>query len=50
MEGQESLPSQVEAVVGLQLAFGDVDEDVFLEIEQLEYGQRVSLALSTELR
>jgi hypothetical protein len=38
VEGEESLSGQVEAVVRLQLAFGDVDEDVFLEIEQLENG------------
>jgi hypothetical protein len=30
----------------LQLAFGDVDEDVFLEIEQLENGQGISLAVN----
>jgi hypothetical protein len=38
MERQEPLTRQVEAVVGLQLAAGDVDEDQFLEIEQLENG------------
>jgi len=45
VEGEESLSGEVEAVVRLQLAFGDVDEDVFLEIEQLENGQGVSLAV-----
>ena len=45
VEGQEPLAGQVEAVVGLQLAVGDVDEDLFLEIEQLENGQGVSLAV-----
>ncbi len=45
VEGEESLSGQVEAVVGLQLAVGDVDEDPFLEIEQLEDGQGVSLAV-----
>ena len=45
MESQEALAGQVEAVVGLQVAVGDVDEDPFLEIEQLENGQRVSLAV-----
>ena len=49
VEGEEALAGQVEAVVRLQLAFDDVDEDAFLEIEQLENGQRVS-SLSTELR
>ena len=45
MEGQEPLTGQVEAVVGLQLAVGDVDEDAFLEIEQLDDGQGVSVAV-----
>jgi hypothetical protein len=45
VEGEESLSGQVEAVVCLQLAFGDVDEDAFLEIEQFENGQGVSLAV-----
>jgi hypothetical protein len=45
VESQEPLSGQVEAVVCLQLAFGDVDEDVLLEIEQLENGQGVSLAV-----
>ena len=45
MEGEEPLSRQVEAVVRLQLAFGNVDEDLFLEIEQLENGQGVSLAV-----
>ena len=45
MEGQELLTGQVEAVVGPQLSVGDVDEDLFLEIEQLEDGQRVTLAV-----
>jgi hypothetical protein len=44
-EGEESLSGQVKAVVCLQLAYGDVDEDVFLEIEQLESGQGVSLTV-----
>ena len=35
VEGQEALAGQVEAVVGLQLAVGDIDEDPLLEIEQL---------------
>src|SRR4051812_43251280 len=42
---QEPLARQVEAVVGPQLAVGDEDEDPFLEIEQLENGQGVSLAV-----
>jgi hypothetical protein len=45
VEGQEPLTGQVEAVVGPQLAVGDVDEDLLLEIEQLENGQGVSLAV-----
>src|SRR5688500_5233447 len=45
VERQEALAGQVEAVVGSQLVVGDVDEDVFLEIEQLENGQGVSLAV-----
>ena len=45
VEGEEALSGQEEAVVGLQLAFGDVDEDAFLDIEQLENGQGVSLAV-----
>src|SRR5688572_8283430 len=45
VEGEESLSRQVEAVLRLQLAIGDVHEDVFLEIEQLENGQGVSLAV-----
>jgi hypothetical protein len=44
VEGEESLAGKVEAVVCLQLAFCDVDEDAFLEVEQLENGQCVSLA------
>ena len=47
MEGEESLSGQLEAVVRLQLAFGEVDEDAFLQIEQLENGQG-SLALPRE--
>ena len=42
---QEPLARQVEAVVGPQLAVGDEDEDPFLEIEQLENGEGVSLAV-----
>jgi hypothetical protein len=45
VESQEPLAGQVEAVIGLQLAVRDVDGDQFLEIEQLENGQRVSLAV-----
>src|SRR4051794_15211022 len=45
MEGEESLSGEVEAVVCFQRAFGDVDEDAFLEIEQLENGKGVSLAV-----
>src|SRR3954464_3942786 len=45
VEGQEPLTGQVEAVVGLQLAVGNVDEDLLPEIEQLEHGQRVPLAV-----
>jgi hypothetical protein len=45
VESQEPLAGQVEAVVGPQLAVDDVDEDLFLEIEQLENGQGVSLAV-----
>ena len=44
-EGQEALPGEVEAVVGPQLAVADVDVDLFLEIEQLEDGQGVPLAV-----
>ena len=32
-------------MVGLQLAVGDVDEDPLLEVEQLEDGQGVTLAV-----
>ena len=49
MESQEPLAGQEEAVIGPQLAFGHIDEDPFLEIEQLENGQGVC-SLSTELR
>jgi hypothetical protein len=49
VERQEPLAGQGEAVFGPQFAVGDVDEDSFLEIEQLEHGQGVS-SLSTELR
>src|SRR5919106_1051877 len=35
---QEPLAGQTEAVLGLQLVVGDVDEDPFLEIEQLDNG------------
>src|SRR5918995_7151940 len=45
MERQKPLARQVEAVVGLQLAVGDVDEDLLLEIEQLDDGQGVSVAV-----
>jgi hypothetical protein len=45
VERQEPLAGQVEAVVGPQLAVGDVDEDLLLEIEQLEDGQGISLAV-----
>ena len=45
VESQEPLAGEVEAVVGPQLAVGDIDEDPFLEIEQLENGQGVSLAV-----
>jgi hypothetical protein len=45
VKGQESLPGQVEAVLGLQFAVGDVDEDPLLEIEQLENGQGVAFAV-----
>src|SRR5687768_8386612 len=45
VERQEALTGQVEAVVGSQLVVGDVDEDPLLEIEQLQHGQRVSLAV-----
>jgi hypothetical protein len=45
VEGQEPLAGQLEAVVGPQLAVGDEDEDLFLEIEQLQNGQGVSLAV-----
>jgi hypothetical protein len=44
VEGQEPLAGEVEAVVRLQLAVGNVDEDPLLEIEQLENGQSVSLS------
>ena len=46
VESQEPLTGQIEAVVGLQLAVGDVDEDPFLEIEQLEHGQGVAFAVN----
>jgi hypothetical protein len=49
VERQEPLAGQGEAVFGPQFAVGDVDEDSFLEIEQLEHGQGVS-SLSTELK
>jgi hypothetical protein len=45
VERQESLTGEVEAVVGPQLAVGEVDEDLFLEIRQLEDCQGVSLAV-----
>jgi hypothetical protein len=45
VEGQEPLTGQVEAVFGLQLAVGDVDEDPLLEIEQLEHGHGVAFAV-----
>ena len=45
VESQEPLAGQVEAVVGFQFAVGDIDEDPFLEIEQLENRQGVSLAV-----
>jgi hypothetical protein len=45
VEGQEPLARQVEAVVGPQFAVGDEDEDLFLEIEQLENGEGVTLAV-----
>ncbi len=45
MESQEPLTRQEEAVVGPQLAVGHVDIDPFLEIEQLENGQGVSLTV-----
>jgi hypothetical protein len=45
VESQEALAGQVEAVVGSQLAVGDVDEDLFLEIEQLEDCEGVSVAV-----
>jgi hypothetical protein len=45
VEGEEPLAGEVEAVVGLQLAVGDVDVDPLPEIEQLEDGQGVSLAV-----
>jgi hypothetical protein len=38
VQGQEWLTGEVEAVVGLQLAVGEVDEDPFVEIEELEDG------------
>jgi hypothetical protein len=44
-ESQEPLAGEVEAVVGSQFAVGDIDEDPFLEIEQLENRQGVSLAV-----
>jgi hypothetical protein len=49
VESQEPLAGQAEAVVGPQFAVGDVDEDPFLEIEQLRT-VRASRSLSTELR
>ena len=45
MESKEPLTGEEEAVVGPQFPVGDVDEDLFLEIEQLENGQGVSLAV-----
>jgi hypothetical protein len=45
VEGQEPLTGEVEAVVGLQLAVDEVDEDLFLKIEQLQNGQRVPFAV-----
>jgi hypothetical protein len=44
-ESQEPLTGQGEAVVGPQFAVGHIDEDPLLEIEQLEDGQGVSLAV-----
>jgi len=38
VERQKPPTGQGEAVVGLQLSLGDVDEDLFLEMEQLENG------------
>ena len=42
---QEALPGQREAVVGPQLAAGDVDVDALLEVQELEHGERVALAV-----
>jgi hypothetical protein len=45
VERQEPLTGEVQAAVRLQLAVGEVDEDLLLEIEQLEDGQGVALAV-----
>jgi hypothetical protein len=45
VESQEPLAGEVEAVVGPQLAVGEVHENLFLEIEQLENGEGVALAV-----
>src|SRR3954447_3015307 len=45
VQGQEALTGQGEAVLGLQLSVGDMDEDPLLEGEQLDDGQGVAFAV-----
>jgi len=43
-KGQQSLPGEREAVVGLELAAGYVDVYLLLEGQELEHGQGVAFA------
>jgi hypothetical protein len=45
VERQEAPAGEREAVLGLHRAVGDRDEDLLLEREQLQDGQRVALAV-----
>src|SRR5215213_4516948 len=45
VQRQEALPGQIEAVLGLELAVGNEDIDLFVEGEQLEHGEGVAFAL-----
>jgi hypothetical protein len=47
VESEEPLTSQVEAVIGFQIAVDHhVNEDPLVEIQQLDDGQRISLAVA----
>src|SRR3954449_8404351 len=45
VQRQKPLPGQIEAVLGLELAVGDKDVDLFVEGEQLEHGEGVAFAV-----